>query len=226
MNLRRLKHELHIAWRRYQLSQLKFRSGLGDSGWFLHGLVRSMKPEACVEIGSAHGYSTCLISLALKLNLKGRLWAVDPHIPNSWSDTDPENTFENLKANLARLDLSARVEIVRKTSSQATEDLPSKIDFAFIDGDHSYEGVKTDWEIISSRMAPFGIIVFHDTMWDRNSDSPYYQKYRDKNMRVPVLMEELRLQGYPIVTINSDWGLSLLQLPRGGESFTTPSSPT
>ncbi len=219
MNFKRLKHELHIAWRRYQLSRIDFRSGLGDSAWFLHGLVRSMKPNVCVEIGSAHGYSTCLIGLALKINLKGRLWAIDPHITNSWSDNEPEDTFGSIQANLGTLGISNYVHIVRKTTSQAAPDLPDNIDFAFIDGDHSYEGVKTDWDIISRRMAPYGMIIFHDTMWDRNHDLAYYQKYRRENMGVPVLMEELRLEGYPIVTINQDWGLSVLQLPKGGESF-------
>lgn len=37
-----------------------------------------------------------------------------------------------------------------------------KIDFLFIDGDHSYEGVKKDFEIFSKYVAVGGIIAFHD----------------------------------------------------------------
>jgi cephalosporin hydroxylase len=38
-----------------------------------------------------------------------------------------------------------------------------EIDFLFIDGDHSYEGVKRDFELYSPFVSPHGIIAFHDT---------------------------------------------------------------
>jgi predicted O-methyltransferase YrrM len=38
-----------------------------------------------------------------------------------------------------------------------------KIDFLFIDGDHSYEGVKKDFELYSTLLSDKGIIVIHDT---------------------------------------------------------------
>jgi cephalosporin hydroxylase len=37
-----------------------------------------------------------------------------------------------------------------------------KIDFLFIDGDHTYNGVKTDFQNYSSFMSPDGMIAFHD----------------------------------------------------------------
>jgi predicted O-methyltransferase YrrM len=37
-----------------------------------------------------------------------------------------------------------------------------QIDFLFIDGDHTYEGVKKDWEMYSPLVRPGGLIVFHD----------------------------------------------------------------
>ena len=37
-----------------------------------------------------------------------------------------------------------------------------KLDFLFIDGDHSYEGVKQDFEFYSPFVAPGGIVAFHD----------------------------------------------------------------
>lgn len=36
------------------------------------------------------------------------------------------------------------------------------VDLLFIDGDHTYEGVKKDWEMYSSLVRPGGIIAFHD----------------------------------------------------------------
>jgi predicted O-methyltransferase YrrM len=37
-----------------------------------------------------------------------------------------------------------------------------KVDFMFIDGDHTYEGVKMDFEMYSGLVRPGGLIVFHD----------------------------------------------------------------
>ena len=37
-----------------------------------------------------------------------------------------------------------------------------KIDFLFIDGDHSYEGVKMDYEMYGDLVRPGGLIAFHD----------------------------------------------------------------
>lgn len=37
-----------------------------------------------------------------------------------------------------------------------------KIDFLFIDGDHTYEGVKRDWEMYSPLVREGGLVAFHD----------------------------------------------------------------
>ena len=37
-----------------------------------------------------------------------------------------------------------------------------KIDFLFIDGDHSFQGVKEDYNVYSSLLSPRGAVVLHD----------------------------------------------------------------
>lgn len=213
------KHELRMAWKRYQIRKRKIPTGLGDSGWLLNGLIRSMKPEVCVEIGSAQGWSTCLIALALEQNLKGTLYAVDPHIVNEWSHELPSRTLSDLRDNLSAIGLNHRVKIIPKTTAGANSDLPESIDFAFIDGDHSYEGVKKDWKIIQPKLSSWAVVVFHDTMWEINRQTPEYKALINQNMGVPRFLDELRQQGYPLVTINSDWGISLLQSCKGSKKL-------
>ena len=219
-NLRLLRNELRFAWLRFRIRSFSFHSGLGDSGWLLHGLVRSQKPKVCVEIGSAHGYSACLISIALEQNMSGHLWAVDPHFQNHWSDNHAEDTYGAMTRHLRAMGQAGkRVTIIRQTTEKAVDQLPPSIDFAFIDGDHSYDGVKLDWDAIRPRLAAFGIVIFHDTLWDRHRNDPYYRKWRRADMGVPRLLEEIRLQGYPVVTIDQDWGLTMVQALRHGEPF-------
>jgi len=43
-----------------------------------------------------------------------------------------------------------------------------KVDLLFIDGDHSYEGVKKDWEMYSPLVKKGGIVVFHDIVEHTN----------------------------------------------------------
>src|SRR5215831_4268628 len=91
--------------------RIHFGSGLGDSGNLLYGIVRSMKPSVCVEIGSASGKSTCYIGLALKENNSGMLYAIDPHIPTYWSDDDSVDTFKELNANISTLNLEQYIKV-------------------------------------------------------------------------------------------------------------------
>lgn len=56
-------------------------------------------------------------------------------------------------------------------------------------------------------------MIFHDTTWElHRHDDP---RYRD-DMGVPRFVDELRRQGYPVITLNRDCGLSLVQRPVGG----------
>jgi len=87
-----------------------------------------------------------------------------------------------------------------------------EIDLLFIDGDHSYEGVRFDWETFSRYLTDFSITVFHDTTYELRTD---YDSASCK-LGVARLVEELRAEGYPVITINRDFGVSILQAARGG----------
>lgn len=50
---------------------------------------------------------------------------------------------------------NTRAKVVQKLGA-------AKLDFLFIDGDHSYEGVKLDFEMYSPLVRPGGVIAFHD----------------------------------------------------------------
>jgi predicted O-methyltransferase YrrM len=194
------------------VASIDFASGLGDSAWLLHGLVRSMKPEVCVEIGSARGKSTCYIGLALKRNGRGKLYAIDPHTQTNWNDTESVDTLAVITRNLQKAGVTNYVEIVRKTSGEAVAEWNANIDMLFIDGDHSYEGVKADWERFLPFMNPFGVVIFHDTLWDIRPDP----KWQRADMGVPRFVDELRAAGYPAITIDKDFGVTLIQPVIGG----------
>ena len=206
---RQLRHQLYLLRARYQLAAGGFATGLGPAAWLLHGLVRALRPETCVEIGSAQGWSTCHIALALKENFAGRLYAIDPHTQTAWNDAGPTDTYEILRDNLRRCGVSEYVETIRATSEAAARGWVRPIDFLFIDGDHSLPGVRRDWELFAPFLGEFGVTVFHDTTWERHGPNR-------SDMGVPRFVDELRREGYPVITIDRDCGLSLVQSRRGG----------
>ncbi len=57
--------------------------------------------------------------------------------------------------------------LIKATSVDAYHDFfirqDIKIDLLWIDGDHSYEGVKTDFDLYSKILSDNGVIVIHDT---------------------------------------------------------------
>jgi hypothetical protein len=72
------------------------------------------------------------------------------------------------------------------------------VDFLFIDGDHTYEGVKQDFEMYKQFVKPGGWIGFHDI---KNTEF-----HRNENCRVDLLWSELSGTKIEFVDNTSDYG--------------------
>jgi predicted O-methyltransferase YrrM len=57
-----------------------------------------------------------------------------------------------------------------------------KIDFLFIDADHSYEAVSTDWKDWSPYVRKGGIIAFHDYYRDIEGGHPGVRRFVDESI--------------------------------------------
>ena len=175
-----------------------FQSGLGDSAWLLYGLARSIKPQVLRGDRFCSGANPPVSVWFWRCgrNGGGKLYAIDPHSSTAWNDTNSVDTFAIITENLRKSGAEDFVEIVRKTSDEAAKGWKHKIDLIFIDGDHTYEGVKRDWELFLPHLSELGVVVFHDTLWDLRPD----KKLARTDMGVPRFVEELlraaRLSGH------------------------------
>jgi predicted O-methyltransferase YrrM len=70
------------------------------------------------------------------------------------------------------------------------------VDFLFIDGDHTYEGVKKDYEMYKSLVSPGGMIGFHDIVPHRV----------ESGCEVNRFWNEIR-KDHDSVEIVEDWGM-------------------
>jgi predicted O-methyltransferase YrrM len=199
----------------------RWLSGLGDLGPLLYGLVRAARPTTIVEIGSARGKSTCYLALACKHNGHGRVHSIDPHTATDWNDRhyDPESTYDYLTRQLRRYGLAPWCETIRARTGDALPSWDSAVDLLFIDGDHSLEGVRRDFEGFRPWLRPDALVLFHDSTWARHDP-----KYRAGHPEIGVdrFLQELQGCGYPSITIPVGPGLTLLQNSPGGFDFVAP----
>jgi predicted O-methyltransferase YrrM len=111
-----------------------------------------------VEIGVFEGVNTRLIAECLDPN--GVIYAIDPFIHGRlgicWGQVVAEHYIK--KGHVTR-----KVVFVPMMSYEAVNVIGGEFDFIFVDGDHSWEGIRTDWGDWAGRIGMGGIIALHDT---------------------------------------------------------------
>lgn len=148
-------------------------SHMGD-GLVVYSLVQHMRAKVCVCIGSGGGFVPRVITQARVDLYNQKIFEGNPDY--NWGDigvtylvdacngiggpTDVENETSFFREKFYP-------RLIKSSSVDAYYDFfirqDIKIDFLFIDGDHSYEGVKKDFELYSKIISDNGVIVLHDT---------------------------------------------------------------
>ncbi len=113
--------------------------------------------EVALEIGSFQGISA--VRIARSIAPSGVLVCVDPW-PEPSGKSNP--CFAIFNRHLARQGFSSRIRILRGFSGTLESELPASLDFAFVDGDHSWSGLETDWGLVAGRVNPGGRVCLHD----------------------------------------------------------------
>lgn len=114
-----------------------------------------------VEIGVWHGVNTRNFREVMAED--GILYAVDPFPPGRFGQSWHRPIAYGEVSRIG----NGSVRFLECYSEQAIDQFRSieaePIDFLFIDGDHSYEGVKTDWNLWTPLISVGGIIALHDS---------------------------------------------------------------
>jgi len=114
--------------------------------------------RTAIEIGTHMGVSAGVIASAIASD--GRLYCVDPWIRRRFLE-NPSWVICN--RHLRRLGVLQKIEYVRGFSKDVADMLPDFADFIFVDGDHLWSGLETDWHLVLNRLATNGVVCFHDT---------------------------------------------------------------
>jgi cephalosporin hydroxylase len=173
----------------------------------LADFVEGLHPRNIIEIGSARGgtfYLWCMLADRCGLKI-----AVDLPGGSYGGEENADATVRLTRASLIKswaenVHLvegdSHALEIHSRVSSLLGRE---KVDFLFIDGDHTYEGVRADYLAYREFVRPSGYIAFHDI-----NDSEFHRL----NM-VGVARFWQELKGHKVeFNSNQDWaGIGLLQ---------------
>ena len=149
----------------------KFQQHLKESAVSWGGsyvVMRKLIQERGLKVGAeiGLGYGGNAENMLKNTNLE-HLYGVDPfaHDDNAnsvmnVSQEDFDDIYNFVKQKLSPF--ADRFELVRKTSVEASSDVPDNLDFVYIDGEHSYEGVFNDLCTWFKKVRMGGIISGHD----------------------------------------------------------------
>ena len=136
----------------------------------LYQFILKEKPQNCLELGFAHGASSCYIAAALDEAGSGNLTSIDLLPAQEWQDP----TIESL---LTRTGLESLVTVIREHTSYAwflkkeierhTRNNTCKpvYDFCFIDGAKNWTIDGFTFFLVDKLLKPGGWIVFDDLQW-------------------------------------------------------------
>jgi predicted O-methyltransferase YrrM len=143
--------------------------GATQKSWELSGLIcllEEQKPGAVLEIGTYAGgtlYCWCKVArpdaVVISVDLPGGKWG------GGYTDERAEEMRMLFPGPGQQLHLLAADSHDESTIRSIQKLLNGRqLDFLFIDGDHSYEGVKQDFDMYSPLVRTGGLIAFHDIL--------------------------------------------------------------
>ena len=139
-----------------------------EQGPLLESLVYLNQAKVIVEVGVAEAKTTDWLCRGAKLR-GGFVYGYD-----IWDTHGLQNQFEHWSSKekceeylRSKGHVNFELTKINSRTPEFAELIKTRhpvIDLAFIDGCHSYDGIKNDFDAIYPQLSECGVIVFHDTM--------------------------------------------------------------
>ncbi len=188
-----------------------------EAGWLLHGLIRNLRPRVVMEVGTFLSVSTHWIASALKENGDGGvIHCFDDFGPihkGPWRDAEMLSGRQTWVTD--RLTRAGLIDVVRfhpgnstRTIVRAQDELRAAggVQFAFIDGDHTYGGASQDLWATEPVLNTGGYVLLHDVFPDQCGCDGPRQVLDNINTIAVGLYEKIDLYLSPL-----NYGLGLMR---------------
>jgi predicted O-methyltransferase YrrM len=164
---------------------------------FMMMLVEMQRPRVFVELGTHWGVSYCACCQAVAASgSPTRCHAVDTWAGDADAGFYGQEVYDDLKAHHQPYESFSR--LLRMTFDDALREVSDRsVDLLHIDGLHSYEAVKRDYETWRPKLSERGVVLFHDTV------------VRDRGFGVHQLWAEIS-GGFPSFNFEHGYGLGVL----------------
>lgn len=200
MDSRPLLHLPSLCWR-----PRRYRPG-GVGNWSGHtpfacDLITSLSPSTLVELGVHYGESYFAFCQAIsESHTACKAFGVDSWQGDQHTGQYGEEVFAEVEAHNREF-YNAFSELVRRSFDEAANRFETEsIDILHIDGAHTYECVRHDFETWFPKIRPGGVVLLHDTAG------------RSGGFEVWRLWEDIR-HLYPSFEFTHSCGLGVLQKP-------------
>ena len=173
---------------------------------FANDLIATLRPAVLVELGTHYGESYFGFCQSVEENrLDCKCWAIDTWRGDEHAGFYDESVYQEVAAyNTAQYRLFS--QLLRTTFDTACDQFADgSIDLLHIDGLHTFDAVKQDFDRWFPKVRPGGIVLIHDI------------NVRHANFQVWRLWDDLKHQ-FHTFEFNHWWGLGVLQKPGNDNS--------
>jgi len=149
-------------------------------------LVDNLRPRVIVELGTQYGDSYCSFCQAVdQLDMEARCYAVDTWTGDAHAGFFGPETLSNLRAHHDPL-YSAFSTLLVKTFDEAAGEFEMRsIDVLHIDGFHTYEAVRRDFDTWLPKLSETGVVLLHDTN-EHASDFGVWRLWQEIRSQYPT----------------------------------------
>lgn len=183
-----------IFWRPSYIAQSAWLEHIPFAFW----LIDTLQPRKIVELGTHYGSSYFSFCQAVtKLDLQTQCYAVDTWSGDEHAGQYGEEVYRQV-SEYNQQHYSDFSTLVRSTFDQALEHFPQgSIDLLHIDGLHTLEAVRHDFESWLPKLSDRAVVIMHDT------------NIRERGFGVFQLLDELKQQ-YPHFEFAHGHGLGVI----------------
>jgi len=129
---------------------------------YILNLLAKSKSGTFVEIGSYLGASAIAITDGINNKPNSKLYCIDTWKNDAMTEGQ-RDTYHIFEKNIIKY--KDKIIPCRGLSKDMSQKVSGKVNLLFIDGDHSYEGVKTDVQYWFPKLDDEAIVIFHDSGW-------------------------------------------------------------